>query len=338
MIKMRKTKLLLIVALIMTLLLSACGSEDSTNAEASGDGTYNLKMTHVTQNTHIWQGFSEILAEELDERSDGRMKLEIYPGGQLGPEADIVQQLENGSIDFALLTVPYLSSRIPELDAWNMPFLFESLEAALEAQDSESAQEMLGLLSEQGLNGMGYMHTGLHHLVLKSDPIETTKDVKGLKLRFTGGPSVLEYWEGLGASPIAMGLSEVYSALQTGVIDGTSIDSNALLSEKYYEIAKNYVLTGHMAFGGIFTASQLNYENMPDEDQEIVNEAVNAAIEWGKVEHLKRERENLVELEEFLPVMELEDKAAFIKEAEAIYEKYSAENELIKRFIEENKK
>jgi TRAP-type transport system periplasmic protein len=338
-ITMKNMKVLLIVAMIMMLLLSACGSEGSTKAETSGDGqTYNFKMTHITQNTHIWQGFSEVLAEELKERSDGRMNLEIYPGGQLGPEADIVQQLENGSIDFALLTVPYLSSRIPALDAWNMPFLFESLEAALKAQDSESAQEMLGLLSEQGLTGMGYMHTGLHHLVLKNDPIKTTNDVKGMKLRFTGGPSVLDYWEGLGASPIAMGLSEVYSSLQTGVIDGTSIDSNALLSEKYYEITKNYVLTGHMAFGGIFTASQLNYENMPEKDQKIVTEAVNAAIEWGKVEHLKRERDNLVELEEYIPVMDLEDKAGFIKEAEAIYEKYSAENELIKRFIEENKK
>ena len=336
---MKKSKVLLIVSIIMMLLLAACSSEATGKSDDKDNGAnYNFKMTHVTQNTHIWQAFSEVLAEELKEKSDGRMNLEIYPGGQLGPEADIVQQLENGSIDFALLTVPYLSSRIPELDAWNMPFLFESLEAALEAQDSESAQEMLSLLDAQGLNGMGYMHTGLHHLVLKNDAVQTTEDVKGMQLRFTGGPSVLDYWEGLGASPIAMGLSEVYSALQTGVIDGTSIDSNALLSEKYYEIAENYVLTGHMAFGGIFTASQLNYENMPEEDQKIVNEAVNAAIEWGKVEHLKRESENLVELEEYIPVAELEDKASFIKEAEAIYEKYSTKNELIKSFIEENKK
>lgn len=336
---MQKIKAYLIVTVMMLLLLSACSPDDLTKAESSGDGkTYNFKMTHVTQNTHIWQGFAEFLAKELDERSDGRMNLEIYPGGQLGPEPDIVQQLENGSIDFALLTVPYLSSRIPELDAWNMPFLFDSLEDALEAQDSDSAQEMLDLLSEQGLNGMGYMHTGLHHLVLKNDEIQTASDVKGKKLRFTGGPSVLDYWEGLGASPIAMGLTEVYSALQTGVIEGTSIDSNALLSEKYYEISDNYVLSGHMAFGGIFTSSKLNYENIPEEDQKIVNEAVNAAIEWGKVEHLKRESENLIELEEYLPVLELEDKESFITEAEKIYEKYSSDNELIKRFIKENNK
>ncbi|PID24070.1 TRAP transporter substrate-binding protein [Sporosarcina sp. P7] len=334
---MNKTRQLLLFSLLTVILLAACNSEEVTQAETTdGNLNYKFKMTHITQNTHIWQGFSEILAKELDERSDGRMKLDIYPGGQLGPEADIVQQLENGSVDFALLTVPYLSSRIPELDAWNMPFLFESLQEALEAQDSESAQEMLGLLNDQGLLGMGYMPTGMHHLVLKNDPIKTTKDVKGLKLRFTGGPSVLEYWEKLGASPIAMGLSEVYSSLQTGVIDGTSIDSNALLSEKYYEIAKNYVLTGHMAFGGIFTASKMKFENMPEKDQQIITDAVHAAVEWGKVEHLKREKDNLAELENYIPVLELEDKESFLKEAGVIYNKYSKKDEMIKQFIEEN--
>src|SRR5699024_8436054 len=99
------------------------------------------------------------LKEELHTRSDGRMNLELFPAAQLGPEADMVQQMQNGSLDFALLTVPYLSTRIEAFDAWNMPFLFEDLEAGIKASDTEPAQEMLGLLDEQRLKGIGYLHT-----------------------------------------------------------------------------------------------------------------------------------------------------------------------------------
>ncbi len=296
--------------------------------------TYNFKMTYVTQTGHVWHKFAEKFGEELVARSDGRMKLELFPAAQLGPEKDMVQQLENGSIDFALITLAYLSSRIPAVDAWNMPFLFPNLETAIEATDSEPAKKILQLFDEQGLLGKGYMLTPPHNLLIKDSPIDALDDVNGMKVRFTGGPSVLEYWEGLGASPIAMGLPEVYSALQTGVIDGVSIDTNALLSEKLYEEADYYVLTNHMAFGSIFTASKVNFEKMPAEDQKIVDEALAAALDWGKKELVKIQSEDLKQLESLLNVSELTTRDAFREEAKKIYEKYSSENELIKEFIE----
>src|SRR5699024_6364253 len=96
-----------------------------------------------------------------------------------GEESDMVEQLENGSIDFAVLTVPYLSTRFPELDAWNMPFLFDDLEDVIEAQETDSAQEMLGLLENQGLLGMDYFFAANHNLGVKGDSIRNIDDVKG---------------------------------------------------------------------------------------------------------------------------------------------------------------
>ena len=306
---MSKLKTFFIISIIMTLFLSGCSEEKSAKEGTSGnEESYNFKMTFVTQNTHIWNSFAEKFAEELSDKSDGRMKMEIYPAAQLGPEPDMVQQLENGSIDFAVLTVPYLSSRFPSLDAWNMPFLFEDIETTMAAQDSESAQEMFGLLDGQGLKGIGYMFAGNHHLLMKNDAIKNVEDVKGLKIRFTGGPSVLDYWKGLGASPIAMGLPEVYSALQTGVIDGVSVDTNALLSEKFYEIADNFVLTSHMAFGGMIVGSKMNFEKMSEKDQKIIDEAAKVAAEWGRNELIRIDTENLTELEKHITVVELESR------------------------------
>lgn len=326
-----------IVLLVGILLLSACG-DSGTSASNSGDvgdgETYEFKMSYVTQTGHNWHQFAENFKEELDERSDGRMNLELFPAAQLGPEADMVQQLESGTLDFALLTVPYVSTRIPEFDAWNMPFLFEDLQSGIEASDTEPAQKMLKLLEEQGLLGMGYMHTGTHSLLLKGKEINNLSDVKGKKLRFTGGASVMEFWEGLGASPIAMGLPEVYNSLQTGVIDGLSIDTNAILSEKYNEVSDNYILTKHMVFGGVITASLTNYENMPEEDQAIIDEAMDASIEWGKEQLVINDVEDLEEVESLVEVKELENREEFEKEAEKVHEEYAKKNELIKEFIE----
>ncbi|SFE38692.1 TRAP-type C4-dicarboxylate transport system, substrate-binding protein [Lentibacillus persicus] len=335
---MKKTKGLLFVILIFAgLTLSACGDDGTAESASDEDEgkTYEFKMSYVTQTGHIWHKFAEKFAEELDAKSDGRMTLDLYPAAQLGPEADMVQQLESGSLDFAVLTVPYLSTRFPELDAWNMPFLFEDLEASLAAQDTEPAQDMLGLLEEQGLRGMDYFFAANHNLLVNGDPITSLDDVDGRKLRFTGGESVLDFWEGLGASPIAMGLPEVYNAMQTGVIEGVSVDTNPMLSEKYHEIGENYVLTNHMAFGGIVTGSQSNYENMPKGDQEILNEALSEAVQWGEEKIVADEDDNLKELEDLVNVIELKNREEFIEEAEKMYEKYSEKNELIKKFIEE---
>ncbi|WP_053363355.1 TRAP transporter substrate-binding protein [Bacillus sp. FJAT-27251] len=333
---MKKAKILLVmISMLLVVILGAC-SDNKKEASTSGDEgkTYEFKFSNVTAPTHIWNRFGEKLAEELETRSDGRMKMEIFPSAQLGPEADMVQQLQNGSLDFALITVPYMSTRFPALDGWNMPFLFEDLEASLAAQNTKPAKEMLGLLEEQGLLGMDYFFAANHNLLVKGDPIQNLAEVDGRKLRFTGGASVLDYWKGLGASPIAMGLPEVYNALQTGVIDGVSVDTNPMLSEKYYEIGKNYVLTNHMAFGGVFTASKKNYESMPEEDQKIFDEALAAAVEWGEAELVAGEKENLKKLEGLINVVELDNRKEFIQEAQKIYDKYSSDNELIKEFIE----
>lgn len=333
-----RVKLVTIISVIMMLLiLGACSNESSAGDNSSGGEEYTFKMTYVTQSGHIWHKFAEKFDEELNENSDGRMELDLYPAAQLGEESDMVEQLENGSIDFAVLTVPYLSTRFPELDAWNMPFLFDDLEDVIEAQETDSAQEMLGLLENQGLLGMDYFFAANHNLGVKGDSIRNIDDVKGKKIRFTGGESVLDYWKDLGASPISMGLPEVYNAMQTGVMEGVSVDTNPMLSEKFYEVSDEYVLSNHMAFGGIVASSKMNFEEMSDEDQEIVKSSLEEAVSWGKQKLVDDEEKNLEELEDDVEIVELEDRDKFKEKAEAIYEKYSEENDLIKEFIDEVK-
>lgn len=339
---MKNTKKWMSIAVVLLLLLlSACGggSSSTSSEEEGGDKgkKYNFKLTHITQQSHAWHLFAEKFGEELNARSDGRMNLEIYPAAQLGPEKDMVQQLETGSLDFAIITGQYLATRVPAFDAWNMPFLFENLEDAVNAIDSEPAQKMLEELNDQGLKGFGYMLAGNHNLLLKGDPIKSVDDLKGKKIRITGGQAVLEFWTNTGASPVAMGLNEVYSALQTGVVDGVAVDAIAAYSEKFQEVSDSYVLTNQMAFPGTVVASKAVYDQLPAEDQKIVEEAFKAAEAWGKEEIVKLNEESLKNLGKEIKVEEIADRASFDKLKQEIYDKYSSDA-LIKEFIEANSK
>src|SRR5699024_4599309 len=200
MIKFRN--ILLLMVLFGTMLLVACGGGDDTtegdtntdtDAETSTEGsdgdTYEFKLGHIAPPDHIWNEAAEKLAEELEERSDGRMKMELYPGGQLGSDADMVQQLETGSLDFGFITNAYMTSKADVFSACFAPFLFDSYEDELEASNTDIANEILETVDDQGLKALDYFFSG-HRTMMFTDKVETPEDIKGLTLRVTPSPAL----------------------------------------------------------------------------------------------------------------------------------------------------
>ncbi|MFC2947617.1 TRAP transporter substrate-binding protein [Virgibacillus sediminis] len=317
------------------LLLTACGgSETSGSGGASEDGTYTFKVSHVVQESHIWHKTAEKFDGELQAASDGRMSLEIYPASQLGLEQDMVQQMESGSIDFGFLTNAYMSTREDSLNAWFMPFLFSDLAEAAEMRNSEEAREMLASLESQGLVGLDFGFAGNRHILLKEGFVQSPEDIKGKKVRIIGSPAFQSFWDKTSAGPTAMPLSEVYTSLQTGVIDGMDIDLDALVTEKYYENAEYLTLTNHATFPTVIAMSKQVFDGLSDEDQEIIQTSLEKAVDWGVEEAIQREETNLEKLkEEGVLVKEL-DGSAFEDVSNEVRDEFSAESEIIKNFIE----
>lgn len=332
--------------LIVVLALGACGGGEDKATEDSSESTDSaevsekvFKISHVTQESHVWHKTAEKFGEELEKLSDGKMSVEIYPASQLGLEQDMIQQLETGSLDFGFLTNAYMSTRQESLNAWFMPFTFNNLEEATEMRTSEAAKEMLEELSSQGLVGLDFMFAGNRHILLNDGHVQSMDDLKGMKVRIIGSPAIQTFWEKTGAGPTAMPLPEVYTSLQTGVIDGIDIDLDALATEKYYESAENLTLTNHMTFPTVIVMGQPSYDALSPEEQEIVKEAMDNAVEWGVEEAIKREEENLNELKELgVNIAELEDVSSFDAVTKEVVEEYSSKSDLIKRFLEEAKK
>lgn len=336
---MKKISLLALLT-ALTLLLTACvgGQKEDTAKENNGGAageTRTFKLATIVQETHVWSDAAKKFGEELETLSDGRFKLELYPAGQLGAEADMVQQIETGAVDFGFMTNAYMSTREESLNSWFMPYLFSNLEEAAAMRDSEESKQMLSNLSSQGLLGLDFIFAGNRHVLSSKGFAETPADLKGQKIRIIGSPAMQSYWEKVGAAPTAMPLPEVYQSLQTGVIDGIDIDLDALVTEKFYENAKYLTLTNQMTFPAVAIMGQAAFDGLSAEDQEIVKTAMKNAADWGVQQAIERENTNLQTLKDAgVEVLEEIDPAAYADVTKQVRDEFSAKSEVVKSFIE----
>lgn len=331
---MNKKGFYLIVVLILGMLIAGACSKDSapaTEVEASGK-TYDFKLAHIAPPTHIWNETAEKFAEELETRSDGRMKVELYPGGQLGGEADMVQQLETGSLDFGFITTAFLTSRSEAFSAWFAPFLFDSYEDAFEAKDSDVAKEILGTLDDQGLRALNYFFSG-NRTMMFNEKIETPEEIKGLTLRVTPSPALQDWYRSLGANPESISLPDVYQAAQTGVIDGMEMDLDAAVTSNFNEVTGYAALTNHMVWPSVMIASGEKFDAMPEEDQKIIKEAMAAASEFGTMKRASLEEEYMATLRERGMELYEMDESLFDPYKEEFDKNYKSKDPLIDEFI-----
>ena len=330
------------LALVGMFVLAACGNgETEENAEADTEASgnvegesYEFRLGHIAPDDHIWNEGAKKLVEELEERSDGRMTMELYPGGQLGNDADMVQQIQSGSLDFGLITNAHLTSESDAFSAWFAPFLFDSYEEALEASNTELADEILATLDGQGVKAMDYMFSG-HRTMMFTEKIETPEDISGLTLRVTPSPALEDWYRMLGASPESIPLPDVYQSAQTGVIDGMEMDLDAAVTSNFNEVTGYGAMTNHMVWPSVMVMNDDLYENMPEEDQKIVEESMAAASEYGTLERAGMEEEYIDTLtERGMELYEMEE-GAFDSYIEEFDEKYRDLDPLIDEFIGE---
>ncbi|WP_341299323.1 TRAP transporter substrate-binding protein [Lysinibacillus sp. FSL H8-0500] len=323
----------------LAVVLAACGGDatggSGDTVDADKGQAYTFKLGHEAADSHIKFKVAEKFAEELEKNSDGRMKVNIYPANQLGKEADMQQQVESGTLDFAILSNGTMSSISESINGWFMPYLFEDLEAAAKASNSEPAKQMMTDLEEKGMVGYGVFFAGQRHIIA-SKGLQSVADLKGLKIRIPGSPVFESYYKALGAGPASMPLPEVYTSLSTGVIDAVDTDLDAAVSQKFYEAAEVLTLTGHIVFPEVVIGSKNVIDGLSEEDRQIIADTWQSVIDWGVQEGIAKNDALLQELKDLgVTVNEISDLTAFKEVSKSVYEQYSS-NDTIKAFIEAN--
>lgn len=304
----------------------------TANAQAA---TYRMAM--VTHPNHNWNKVSEKMNTELQELSGGKNQIRIFPLSQLGTDSQVITTMQTGGVQLAVLTSTSLSTRVPEFNAWSMPFVINDVEHAYLAGKSESGQEMLELLESQGLVGIGYAFAGMRQ-VLSVKPVNSTDDFKNMKIRSVPSEVYSEFWRKLGAAPTALDPADIISALNTNLLDAVDADFDLAVSMKYQEQAPNLVVSNHMAFPGVIVASKRWWDKLDEKDKQDILTAFENVERWGVEQQITAEKNNLETLKnEGAEVMDIEI-SALRKVGEQMVEEYSAKYPLIKKFYEENKK
>lgn len=249
--------------LATTAALSAGGLAAPAFAATKGA---TLKLGHTGAPNHHFQAICSEFAERLAEETDGAVQIEIYPSDSLGKQMELVEGTFFGTNDMVLTSDAVLSNFVPEVGIINLPFLFQDSAHSRRALDGDVGQALAAKVEAQGAMIVGWWENGFRHVTNSKRSIYTPDDIKGLKLRVPEGPIFVDTFTQLGVLATPIAFTELYSALQLGVVDGQENPPAHILTQKFFEVQDYVSRTGHIYLSSPVLISQAALDRL-DTDQ-----------------------------------------------------------------------
>jgi tripartite ATP-independent transporter DctP family solute receptor len=212
------------------------------------------------------------MGKKMEAQTSGRISIQMFPSMQLGGEKEMIEQAQVGALQIARISVGAMGPVVDDLNVFNLPFVFRDEQHMRKVIDGPIGQELLDRISaspQSRLIVLGWMDAGTRN-VYANKPVAKPADLKGMKIRMMGNPLFVETMNAMGGNGVAMGFNELYSALQTGVVDGAENNPPTLLAQNHYQVSKVYSLTGHLIIPEIFVFSRRTWETLSKDDQAMV--------------------------------------------------------------------
>ncbi|MBO8165024.1 MAG: TRAP transporter substrate-binding protein [Brevibacillus sp.] len=320
----------LLLTLVVVLTATACGGGGDNGSSGANTGTgdgaaqkpVKLKLGHIAAENDAWHKGALKFAELVEQKTNGSVVVEVFPSSTLGNDRDLIEGMQLGSVDFALVA-GVLSNFYEPLSILELPYLFrdkEHLESVLYGPIGEELKEEL--LKNAQLRGLQFWMRGPRELTANKK-VETLDDLKGMKIRVPEIPASIAAWEAMGATPTPMAFGEVYSSLQTGVIDAQENPRALINSSKFYEVQKYLMKTDHVFGYVLLTMSDLSYNKLTPEQQKAVEEAAKEATEYENKLVFDLEEELLKKLQDAgMEFVELDTKP-FIEAVKPVHQEFA---------------
>lgn len=265
----------------------------------------------------------EAMAHLVSTRTDGRIRIQIFAGGQLGSERDTLELTIFGGLDLNRVNLAPLNSIAPETIIPSLPFLFNSIDHMRRSLDGAPGDEILASLEQHGLIGLCFYDSGARCFYNTRRPIRTPADLSGMKIRVQNSDLYVAMVQALGANPTPMSLGEVYQSLVQGVIDGAENNWPSYESLRHFEAARYYSLTRHVMAPEILVMSRHRWEKFDDADKGIIRQAARDSVPimrelWDARVEASRERVLAAGVE----ANEVEDISAFSDLMESVWDRF----------------
>ncbi len=273
-----------LIVIIIILVPTFCGCEKAGNKTSSDmkKEIITLKLSHIVSPEHPWQKALEHFAQNVNEKTGGRVVIEIYPNASLSHnnERTMVEQCQVGTLDMALFPASQGDNRFA---AFSFPFQFASREAVNRMLKSDVAVEMLGFYEEKGIKGLAYWENGFRQLTNNKHPILTPEDMEGLKIRVPQAPQTVANIKAMGANPVSVSLGELYIALQQGVVDGQENVLSIIYNERLYEVQKYCTVCNYSYSPQILGIHTETYNRLPDDIKKVLLDEAREGMKNSKI-------------------------------------------------------
>ncbi|PKM93970.1 MAG: C4-dicarboxylate ABC transporter [Firmicutes bacterium HGW-Firmicutes-1] len=267
-------------------------------------------------------------ARLVEEKTEGRVKIEVFPAAQLGEEKDVIEQVQIGAIDITRTSIAPLTEFSPSLNVLQLPYIYRDGDHMWSVLNSTIGDDFLASVEAANFIGLGWFDPGARNFYNSQKEIKSLADLKGLKIRVMQSELMMDMVSALGASPTPLPYGEVYSSIQTGVIDGAENNWPSYDTSSHFEVAKYYTLDGHVRVPEIIVASKVAMEKVSTEDLVIIKEAAKEAQafqieQWTAKEEVSRAK--VVAAGSIITELDDATKAEFAAAMKPVYDKYAAD-------------
>lgn len=244
-----------------------------------------LRFGHALPPSHPFSAGVEAAAKEAKENTEGRVNIRVFPGSTLGGDADMLSQLRSGAIDMYALSPLVLATLIPVASISGMPFAFKDYSTVWQALDGDLGQLVRDQAETVGLHVVGGLFdTGFRQFITNGKPINAPEDLAGFKIRVPPSPLWISTMQALGAAPAGISYAEVYSALQTGIVDGFENNLVGVEASKFYEVTKYLSMVNYMWDGMIVLINKRSLERLDEADRKTLSVAYDFAAKHQRAE------------------------------------------------------
>lgn len=312
---MRKKIIVFLLILVCSFLLVGCRQGENI-------AEYTLNLGDVMSENHPHSKAFYYFSNRVSELTKGKVKINVFINSTLGNQADLTEGLKLGTVHISKSMATLLSAYNPEIQIFDLPYLFQNKEHFFEVIDGEIGKHFLEKgLEKEDLIGLGYFYAGERSMYTRK-PIHSIDDLKGLKIRVPESPIYLDMLKSMNASGVTMGVGELYTSLQTGVVDGAENAPIFYETLKHYEPAPYFTYTNHVIAPDIVIMKKSFFESMPEKYQQAIRQAAVEMCQYERKEWERQEQTVVEKLKKKNVVFEKVDVDSFRRATQPVREKY----------------
>ncbi|NLB26337.1 MAG: TRAP transporter substrate-binding protein [Bacteroidales bacterium] len=291
-----------------------------------------LKLAHGLPTDHPVHEAMVFMADRAAELSDGKLLIEVYPAEQLGSEQQCVELVQIGSLAITKISAAVMESFTDAYKVFGLPYIFISKEHAFKVMDGEIGKDLLLSTENKWIRGLCYYDAGSRSFYTKMKPITHPDDLSGMKMRVMRSITAVEMMKALGGSATPITWGELYTALQSGVVDGAENNPPSLYTSRHYEVCKYYSLDEHTTIPDVLVISKKIWDKLSEQEQKWVQQAADESAVLERKLWAESEKKSLEEVQKAGVKINYPDKTPFIEKVQPLLESYR-NNEVIYSYI-----